>query len=117
MRGGQAQVISTMGEAGSGKSRLIREFFSRLEAEGRLAGIAVRRAACASLGEPPYGVFGALFREAYQVTRDDSLELARQKLAAGLQELGARDAEAQAIAPVLSYMLGVHEAVAARCRA
>ncbi len=111
MRGGQAQVISTMGEAGSGKSRLIREFFSRLEAEGRLAGIAVRRAACASLGEPPYGVFGALFREAYQVTRDDSLELARQKLAAGLQELGARDAEAQAIAPVLSYMLGVHEAV------
>ena len=45
-------------------------------------------------------------------TRDDSLELARRKLAAGLQELGARDAEAQAIAPVLSYMLGVREAAA-----
>jgi adenylate cyclase len=110
MRAGEAQVISVQGEAGSGKSRLIREFFSRLEAEGALAGVAVRRAACASLSEPPYGVFSALFREAYQVSRDDSLDLARRKLAVGLQALGASDVEAQAIAPVLRYMLGVREA-------
>ena len=112
MRGGEAQMIRLIGDAGSGKSRLIREFFSRLEAEGLLAGVAVRRAACASLGEPPYGVFGALFREAYQVNREDSLELARQKVVAGMQDLGARDSEAQAIAPVLSYMLGVGKAEA-----
>jgi adenylate cyclase len=109
MRQGRAQVVSLVGEAGSGKSRLVREFFSRLEAEGRLAGVAVRRVSCASLGEPPYGVFGALFRDAYQVSRDDSLERAQQKLAAGLQALGAR-AESQTIAPVLGYLLGVQEA-------
>ncbi len=107
MRRGRAQVVSLVGEAGTGKSRLIAEFFTRLDADGRLAGTAVRRAACSSLGEPTYGVFGALFREAYQVERTDSLDVARQKLAAGLRALGARDEEASAIAPVLSYVLGL----------
>ncbi len=107
MQRGRAQVLSLVGEAGTGKSRLIAEFFTRLETDGRLAGTAIRRAACSSLGEPTYGVFGALFREAYQVDPADSLDVARQKLAAGLRALGARDQEAEAIAPVLSYVLGL----------
>jgi adenylate cyclase len=107
MRGGQAQVVSLVGEAGTGKSRLIAELMARLAADGRLAGTAVRRAACSSLGEPTYGVFGLLFREGYRVDPADSLDVARQKLAAGLQGLGAREEEARAIAPVLSYVLGL----------
>jgi len=90
MERGQAQVVSLVGEAGAGKSRLIAEFLARLDAGGRLAGIAVRRAACSSLGEPTYGVFGALFRDAYRVEPGDS---------------------PAAIAPVLSYVLGLEEAM------
>src|SRR5262245_56097270 len=107
MERGQAQVVSLVGEAGTGKSRLIAELLARLDADGRLAGTALRRTACASLGEPTYGVFGTLFRGAYRVEPADSLEVARQKLVDGL---GARDEEAAAIAPVLSYVLGVEEA-------
>ena len=111
MERGQAQVVSLVGEAGTGKSRLIAEFLARLDADGCLARIALRRAACASLGEPTYGVFGSLFRGAYQVEPKDSLEVARQKLVSGLRALGARDDEAAMIAPVLSYVLGVEEAM------
>ena len=107
---GRAQVVSLVGEAGTGKSRLIAELLGRLEAAGRLAGTVVRRAACSSLGEPTYGVFGALFREAYDVDPEDSLDVAREKLGAGLRALGARAEEADAVAPVLSYVLGVEEA-------
>jgi adenylate cyclase len=111
MQRGRAQVVGLVGEAGIGKSRLIAEFLARLEADGRLAGTAVRRTACSSLGEPTYGVFGGLFRKAYGVQPGDSLDTARQKLAAGLRALGARAEETSAIAPVLSYVLGLEQEV------
>lgn len=110
MQQGRAQVVNLIGEAGTGKSRLIAEFLRRLEDDGRLARTAVRRADCSSLGEPPYGVFAMLYREGYQVEANDPLDVARQKLAAGLRSLGAPSDVTEAIVPVLSYLLAVEEA-------
>jgi adenylate cyclase len=109
MRTGHVQVVCVIGEAGAGKSRLLDEFFARLDAAGSLAGIAVRRAACSSLGEPTYGAFGALFREAYRVDEHDTLDVARGKLQEGLRTLGADADEADAVTQVLHYLLGIQE--------
>ncbi|MBI2461047.1 MAG: tetratricopeptide repeat protein [Candidatus Rokubacteria bacterium] len=107
---GRAQVVSLVGEAGVGKSRLLREFFQTLEDGQRLGATTVRRAVCSSLGEQPYGVFATFIRDAYGVAPDDPLEVAQDKLASGLTALGADEVEPAAIAPVLGYVLGVEAA-------
>jgi adenylate cyclase len=107
MHGGRAQWVDLVGEAGSGKSRLLAEALVRLEADGRLAATTVRRIACASLGEPTYGTAGALFRDAYRVDAADTLAQARIKLREGLAELGVGTDDTDAIADVLDVVLGL----------
>jgi adenylate cyclase len=107
MQAGRAQLVVIAGEAGSGKSRLLDEWLAGLDAEHRLAAVTLRRAACSSLGEPTYGVFAALFREAYRVEQADSLATAQDKLDAGLRAQGAQADEAALIAGVLQHLLGL----------
>ena len=109
MQRGRAQLVSLVGEAGTGKTRLIAEFLSRLAADGQLEHVALRRAAGSSLGQPTYGVFGTIFRDSYDVRPQDSLETARQKLAVGLQALDAKPEVAETVTPVLSYVLGLED--------
>jgi adenylate cyclase len=107
VRGGRAQVVCIAGEAGAGKSRLVTEFLERLEAAGRLAGVAVRRATASALGEEPYGLFGAFLSDAYGLTADDDLATAHQKVVEGLQGAGLGGAEIEAILPLLAHVQGL----------
>ena len=70
----------------------------------------MRRVACSSLGEPTYGTFAALFRDAYRVDEGDSLEVAQHKLQLGMRALGADAQEADSVGQVLGYLLGIQEA-------
>jgi adenylate cyclase len=107
MRSGRAQVLSLIGEPGAGKSRLQREFFGRLEAAGRLEGTTIRRAACSALGEQTYGAVAALLRDAYAVEHGASVEVARSRLAAGLETLGVGAEDRAAMVAALAQVLGL----------
>jgi adenylate cyclase len=110
MVGGRAQVVSLIGEAGVGKSRLLRECLATLEAGQRLGSVTVRHAVCSPLVEQPYALFAAYFRDAYGVAAGDTLDVAREKLAAGLAVLGGTEEEAATIASLLGYVLGIETA-------
>ncbi|MDM0042271.1 adenylate/guanylate cyclase domain-containing protein [Variovorax sp. J22G21] len=107
VRAGHSNLLRIVAEAGTGKTRLLSEFLEQLAAQGRLEGVAMRRAACSSLGERAYGVPAALLRDAYGVSAQDAPDVARQKVAAGLTVLGAQAAETQQLSAFLGYVLGL----------
>jgi len=109
MRAGRAQVLSLIGEPGAGKSRLQREFFARLGADRRLEGVTIRRAACSALGEQTYGTAAELLRDAYGVAHGDSVEVARGKLAAGMETLGVGAEDRAAMAAALARVFGLEQ--------
>jgi adenylate cyclase len=105
--GGQAEVVSVVGEAGVGKSRLLDEFLARLAAGGRLEHVTVRRVASSSTGETTYGVVAAFFREGFGIAPSDSPDAARDRLAAGLAALGAGAEERVRILTLAGHVLGL----------
>ncbi|WP_077000018.1 adenylate/guanylate cyclase domain-containing protein [Variovorax sp. KK3] len=107
MRAGQGGLLRIVAEAGTGKSRLVTEWLAQLDAEGRLADVALRRASCSSLGERAYGVPAALLRDAYGLCPQDEPAEARQKLIAALAAMGAQADEAQQLATFLGHVLGI----------
>lgn len=110
---GRAQVLGIRGEPGNGKSRLVAEFVAQLRS-GDGQRLTVRRAACSSLGEPPYGVMAQFFRKGYGLEPTDTLETARRKIEEGLRALGAGKDEALGVAPIVGYVLGIAADGAAR---
>jgi hypothetical protein len=107
MRAGHAQVLSLIGEPGAGVAAAA-EFFARLEAAGRLEGVTIRRAACSALGEQTTAA-AALLRDAYGVEHGDSVEVARSKLAAGLETLGVDAEDRAAMVAALARVFGLEQ--------
>jgi len=104
---GGAQVVSLVGQAGVGKTRLVDALLERLADAAGFGRAAVRRVVCSSVGPRPYGMTAGLFREAYGIAPTDSLEAARGKVEAGLRALGAAEVEIELVVPVVGYILGL----------
>jgi predicted ATPase/class 3 adenylate cyclase len=111
--GGAAQLVRLVGEAGIGKSRLVKEFVARVRTEERFQNVAVRQAACSPLGEHSYGALGAVVRSAAGVVQNDSADEMRAKLAALLTDLGLQGEEAERLMPLLYHVLGLEDPNAA----
>jgi predicted ATPase/class 3 adenylate cyclase len=113
MLAGRTQVVSLIGEAGAGKTRLQTEFFTRLAAEERLAAahVTVRRAVCSSLGEEAYGVLRAVFRDALGIAPEDPGEVVQLRIGGLLAELGYDAQMVGHTAPLIAHVLGVDRVV------
>ncbi len=105
--GGSAQLLRLVGEAGIGKSRLVNEFVARVGCEDRFRNVAVRQAACSSLGEQSYGAIGAVMRSAAGMMQNDAPDEMRVKLASLLTDLGLAGEEAERLMPLLYHVLGL----------
>ncbi|TGS48742.1 MULTISPECIES: adenylate/guanylate cyclase domain-containing protein [unclassified Mesorhizobium] len=105
--GGSAQLVRLVGEAGIGKSRLVREFVTRVGDDDRFRNVAVRQATCSPLGEQSFGALGAVVRSAAGMMQNDNGDEMRGKLAALLTDLGLRGDEAKRLMPLLYHVLGL----------
>jgi len=63
--GGRAQVLSVVGDAGIGKSRLVKTCIAQLAEDAATAQAAVRRAVCSAHQTRPYSVLAAFFQEGF----------------------------------------------------
>ncbi|MDW6025115.1 adenylate/guanylate cyclase domain-containing protein [Mesorhizobium sp. BAC0120] len=106
---GSAQLVRLVGEAGIGKSRLVREFIARVRDDERFGNVAVRQTACSPRGEQSYGALAAVVRSAGGMMQNDPPDEIRAKLGLLLGELGLHGEEAERLKPLLFHVLGVSD--------
>ncbi|MGM0578192.1 MAG: ATP-binding protein [Myxococcota bacterium] len=99
------RTVGVIGEAGSGRTRLLAEMFSLLEPERR--GFEISAATCAE-GEAPDGVavVGQLLRRRFGVGPHDREDVARERIREGVEAL-VEPRRAPTAARHLGYLAGV----------
>ena len=103
----RAHLVTIVGEAGVGKTRLLRELDARLE--GCDPAPTLREGRCLPYGSGTvYWALGEVLREECGITDEDSAEAARDKLASRARELLGGDADEQTVA-LLGSVLGMED--------
>lgn len=103
---GGLQVITVIGDAGLGKSRLLYEFGNWAEARPETFRIFQGRATPQTQSQP-YGLLRDILAWRLQIADDDPMDMARRKLEAGFVALFGTDDGAQAHAHLLGHLIGL----------
>jgi adenylate cyclase len=106
--GGRAQVLSLVGDAGIGKSRLVDTFITQLAADAAGARATVRRAVCSVHQTRPYSVLATFFQEGFGLAPGDALETVEQKVESHIRSLGAPPEEIAMVVQMAGFLLGLH---------
>jgi len=102
-REGLAQVVTVVGDAGSGKSRLIYEFKQRIAREP----VAYFEARCSALSQSiPYAPMIDMLRQHFEIASGDAPPVICGKIVARLAELGEAP---ETMHPHLCRLLAVHD--------
>jgi hypothetical protein len=98
----ETQIITLVGEAGLGKSRLLKEFITWAELRLEYWGI-VRGRTSPTMTHQPYALLRDMLSFSFRIRDSDSPAVVRQKLEAGIQEkIGANEQ----MAHLLGYLAG-----------
>lgn len=103
--GSGARVLSLVGEAGIGKSRLVDELVEQVR--GSAGGVPIQRTGCTAHQVQPYGVAARFFRSGFGLDPADTLGAVQAKVEAGLSMLGAQPDEIALVVPMAGYVLGL----------
>jgi class 3 adenylate cyclase/tetratricopeptide (TPR) repeat protein len=107
-REGRARRVAIVGEAGSGKSRLLWEFFKYLDGIKELR--LWHQGRCLSYGEGvAYWALAEMVRTRARIQEEESPAAAREKLRATVQEFVADERERRLVEPRLAHLLRLEE--------
>jgi class 3 adenylate cyclase/tetratricopeptide (TPR) repeat protein len=109
---GRARLMTIAGEAGSGKSRLLWEFFKYIDGVERV--VRWHQGRCLSYGEGvAYWALAEMVRSRAGILEEEDPRSARQKLAATVAEHVPDERERRLVEPRLAHLLGFEQRSAA----
>ncbi|MGN6170211.1 MAG: ATP-binding protein [Solirubrobacteraceae bacterium] len=108
---GRARLISVVGEAGAGKSRLVWEFFKYIDGIEKV--VRWHEGRCLSYGEGvAYWALAEMVRARAGILEEEDAASARQKLKATIEEHVPEERERRLIEPRLAHLLGLEQRTA-----